>query len=85
MPSAHPVNLTNPEPQAQGAHTADLIEDWPSLDVLRLRYIHRAVAHTGNNKTRAAQLLGIDRRTLNRTLARERAAGRAPVATQVSH
>ena len=52
---------------------ADPAEDWPTLDVLRLRYIHRAIEHTGNNKTRAAELLGIDRRTLNRILARERA------------
>jgi ActR/RegA family two-component response regulator len=52
---------------------SDVSPDWPTLDVLRLRYIHRAIEHTNNNKTRAAELLGIDRRTLNRILARERA------------
>jgi hypothetical protein len=29
-------------------------EDWPTLDVLRLRYIHRAIAHVSGNKTRDA-------------------------------
>jgi DNA-binding NtrC family response regulator len=47
--------------------------DWPTLAVLSRRYIDRALSHTKNNKTRAAELLGIDRRTLNRILARERA------------
>jgi ActR/RegA family two-component response regulator len=61
-------------------HLADPAGDWPTLDVLRLRYIHRAIAHTNNNKTRAAELLGIDRRTLNRILARERAKRRAAAA-----
>ncbi len=55
----------------------DPAEDWPTLDALRLRYIHRAIEHTNNNKTRAAELLGIDRRTLNRILARERSRRRA--------
>jgi DNA-binding NtrC family response regulator len=50
-----------------------LDDDWPTLSVLSRRYINRALAHTGGNKTRAADLLGIDRRTLNRILARERA------------
>lgn len=60
------------------AHTApEPTEEWPTLDVLRLRYIHRAIEHTNNNKTRAAELLGIDRRTLNRILARERARRRS--------
>ena len=56
---------------------ADPAGDWPTLEALRLRYIHRAIEHTNNNKTRAAELLGIDRRTLNRILARERSRRRA--------
>jgi hypothetical protein len=50
-----------------------LTQDWPTLDVLRLRYIDRVLEKNGGNKTRAADMLGIDRRTLNRILARERA------------
>jgi DNA-binding NtrC family response regulator len=56
-----------------------LADDWPTLQVLERRYIDRVLSRTGGNKTRAAELLGIDRRTLNRMFARERAAagGRA--------
>jgi DNA-binding NtrC family response regulator len=50
-----------------------LADDWPTLDVLRLRYIAQVLERSGGNKTRAADVLGIDRRTLNRILARERA------------
>jgi hypothetical protein len=50
-----------------------LNNDWPTLDVLRLRYIAQVIERNGGNKTRAADMLGIDRRTLNRILARERA------------
>ena len=50
-----------------------LTHDWPSLDVLRLRYINKVLEKAGGNKTRAADILGIDRRTLNRILSRERA------------
>jgi DNA-binding NtrC family response regulator len=55
------------------AARASLDADWPTLAVLSRRYIDRALEHTRGNKTRAAELLGIDRRTLNRILARERA------------
>ncbi len=48
--------------------------DWPPWRVLQLRYIHHIIAACGYNKTKAAVALGIDRRTLNRILARERAA-----------
>jgi DNA-binding NtrC family response regulator len=48
-------------------------EDWPTLAVLERRYIDLVLARTGGNKTRAAKVLGIDRRTLNRMFARERA------------
>jgi ActR/RegA family two-component response regulator len=75
-----------PRPQQHDAQLNDPAEDWPTLDVLRLRYIHRAIAHTGNNKTRAAELLGIDRRTLNRILARERARRRTSnAAVETTH
>lgn len=74
------------EPSQPDAHPGDPAADWPTLDVLRLRYIHRTIAHAGNNKTRAAELLGIDRRTLNRILARERARRRVVGAvTETKH
>ena len=53
---------------------ADLSEDWPTLAVLSRRYIDCVLVYTGGNKTRAADVLGIDRRTLNRMFAREKAA-----------
>ncbi len=49
--------------------------DMPSLAVLQRRYVDRVLERTGRNKTRAARMLGIDRRTLNRMLARDRARG----------
>jgi DNA-binding NtrC family response regulator len=47
-------------------------QGWPTLEEIRRRYIGRALERTRGNKTRAADMLGIDRRTLNRILARER-------------
>jgi DNA-binding NtrC family response regulator len=58
-----------------GAGELDLDEcelGWPTLALLSRRYIDRALLHTQGNKTRAAELLGIDRRTLNRILTRDR-------------
>jgi two-component system response regulator AtoC len=57
-----------------GGSMGSLADDWPSLQVLERRYIDRVLSRTGGNKTRAAEVLGIDRRTLNRMFARERAA-----------
>jgi DNA-binding NtrC family response regulator len=64
---------------SQGGGMGSLADDWPTLQVLERRYIDRVLSRTGGNKTRAAEVLGIDRRTLNRMFARERAAatGRA--------
>jgi DNA-binding NtrC family response regulator len=45
--------------------------DWPTLDEVQRRYISRVLAHTGQNKTLAANILGIDRRTLQRLATRE--------------
>ncbi len=60
--------------KAGAAGGGSLTDDWPTLGVLERRYIDRVLSRTGGNKTRAAEVLGIDRRTLNRMFARERAA-----------
>jgi two-component system, NtrC family, response regulator AtoC len=59
-----------------------LADDWPTLAVLERRYIDRVLSRTGGNKTRAAEVLGIDRRTLNRMFARERAVERGDSLTE---
>ncbi len=50
---------------------AGLIDDRPTLAELDRRYIELILRETGGNKKKAAELLGIDRRTLYRTLERE--------------
>lgn len=51
--------------------------EWPTLAAVERRYIDQVLHHTRGNKTRAAEVLGIDRRTLSRLFARERDAVRA--------
>jgi DNA-binding protein Fis len=46
-------------------------DDWPTLAELQRRYIERVLEHTGDNKTSAASILGIDRRTIQRLASRE--------------
>jgi DNA-binding NtrC family response regulator len=55
---------------ARHAAPANLIDDRPSLAELERRYIELTIRETGGNKKRAAEILGIDRRTLYRTLER---------------
>jgi hypothetical protein len=49
--------------------------DWPTLDVLTERYCDRVLNHVSQNRTRAAEMLGVDRRTVTRMLARRRTRG----------
>ena len=59
---------------ADGAETstpASLHGDWPTLEELQRRYIERVIEHTGQNKTSAATILGIDRRTIQRLASRD--------------
>jgi DNA-binding NtrC family response regulator len=48
--------------------------EFPRLDEMIRRYVREVLASTGGNQTRAAQVLGISRRTLHRMAARERQA-----------
>ncbi len=60
-------------------HTDTPIDtDWPTLDELSLRYLHRVIAHSNGNKTKAAEVLGIDRRTVSRILAKVGKNGKTP-------
>jgi DNA-binding NtrC family response regulator len=61
---------------ARSAAPANLIDDRPPLAELERRYIELVLRETGGNKKRTAELLGIDRRTLYRTLERERPPGK---------
>jgi len=43
-------------------------DDWPTLDTLQRRYLHRVLEHVAGNKQQAARILGVTRRTLYRWL-----------------
>jgi DNA-binding NtrC family response regulator len=54
-------------PDAPAAHDASFGgEDLPTLDEWEARYIARVLAHTKGNLSKAAQILGVDRKTLRR-------------------
>jgi DNA-binding NtrC family response regulator len=43
-----------------------LFDDLPTLEEIERRYLLHVLEHVGNNRTRAAEVMGIDRRTLYR-------------------
>jgi len=56
-------------PSAPATHAqVSLIEDRPTLAELERRYVQLILAETDGNKSRAAEILGIDRRTIYRYL-----------------
>ena len=65
-------------PETSPSPSPDRIDaDWPTLDVLTERYCDRVLNHVSQNRTRAAEMLGVDRRTVTRMLARRRTRGSA--------
>jgi DNA-binding NtrC family response regulator len=66
LPSDLPADVCGGTPAA----AATLIDDRPTLGELEKRYIALVLAECGGNKKRAAEKLGIDRRTLYRALER---------------
>jgi DNA-binding NtrC family response regulator len=58
---------------APGRHAdAPVGERWPTLDEHQWTYIRRVLARTGGNKSEAANILGLHRRSLQRLLANAR-------------
>ena len=51
---------------AERFHLSELYADLPNLDELEKRYLIHVLEKTGGNRTRTAEILGVDRRTLYR-------------------
>ena len=47
-------------------------EEWPSLAQIEGRYVARVLGKTSGNKQAASRVLGVDRKTLSRMIARTR-------------
>ena len=67
LPEDLPDALRSARPAVAVAALPDT-SDRPSLAELERRYASQVLLETGNNKTRAAEILGIDRKTLYRIL-----------------
>jgi two-component system response regulator AtoC len=65
-----PENLP-PEVRPAPAPPPEIPARWMTLEELRRWYVDRVLEYTGGNKQRAAEILGIDRRTLYRIFERE--------------
>jgi DNA-binding NtrC family response regulator len=69
-PQRPPSSIVPPTPPP--APVADpLLSDHPTLEELTRRYAERVLKEQAGNKTRAAEALGIDRKTLSRLLREE--------------
>jgi DNA-binding NtrC family response regulator len=68
LPEDLPVKINSEEQKQVAArfHLQELYADLPSLDELEKRYLLHVLDQTNHNRTRAAEILGVDRRTLYR-------------------
>jgi len=71
LPSDLPAELTGATAPGAPPRGEGIADDRPTLQELERRYIELVLHETGGNKKRAAEILGIDRRTLYRTLERD--------------
>jgi DNA-binding NtrC family response regulator len=65
-----PAELRNPQVKDGATGTAQLMGGRPSLDELKHHYIRRVLEESAGNVTRAAAILGVDRRSLYRMVER---------------
>ncbi|HKX30707.1 MAG TPA: sigma-54 dependent transcriptional regulator [Blastocatellia bacterium] len=68
-----PAHLTSPVSRGEegGASApSDLIADWPTMEELQRRYLQLVLGRNDGNRSRTAAALGLDRRTVQRMLAK---------------
>jgi len=71
VPEDLPAKLQSAQVRAAArSPLSALFEDLPSLDQLERRYLLYVLDIAGGHRTRAAEILGIDRRTLYRMIER---------------
>jgi DNA-binding NtrC family response regulator len=68
MPEDLPDHVRGGARPAAGAPAGVIVQDRPTLEELDRRYAAQVLQETGGNKTRAAEILGIDRKTLYRLI-----------------
>lgn len=68
LPADLPAKLVSDEQKqtAERFHLQELYQDLPTLDELEKRYLRFVLEQTNHNRTRTAEILGVDRRTLYR-------------------
>ncbi|MEX0606203.1 MAG: sigma-54 dependent transcriptional regulator [Marinobacter sp.] len=74
QPDHLPVRIRKREAVAvepANGRTSDNIAEWPTLDQIQQEYVEQVMGAVEGNKRRAAQILGVNRRTLYRWLAAE--------------
>ena len=64
------IEASKNETDSTEENLESLIEDRPTLDELQQRYLALTLTETGGNRRKAADKLGIDRRTVQRLIAR---------------
>ena len=70
LPEDLPAHVRSPQPGKEGQKTtSQLWADRPTLEVLERRYAELVLQECAGNKSKAADQLGIDRKTLGRLLA----------------
>src|SRR5512140_997518 len=69
--TVRPPSSITPPPPIAALLPDPLVADHPTLDELNRRYAERVLKESDGNKTRAAEKLGIDRKTLSRLLREE--------------
>jgi DNA-binding NtrC family response regulator len=79
LPSDLPSEVHGGDSRTTQLHGYGLVSDRPTLAELEQRYVNLILQQEGGNKKRAAEILGIDRRTLYRTLERGQGGGSANV------
>ena len=75
LPSDLPAEVRGDDSRTGLLGGPSLISDRPTLAELEQRYVNLILQQEGGNKKRAAEILGIDRRTLYRTLERGQSGG----------